>query len=73
MKRPAYAYISHLERIRNGRAVIKALHAHYEGELAMRQIKAQAYKMKKNATYSGEKENWMIKMYITFQKKAIKF
>ena len=54
----AFTYISHLDRLQHGRAAIKALRAHYEGNLAMSQTKAQAYDTIKNASYSGEKRNW---------------
>ena len=35
----AFEYISHLDRLRHGKAVIKALRAHYEGNLAMSQTR----------------------------------
>ena len=70
LRGPAYANISHLDRLRHGRAAIKALRAHYEGDLAMSQTKAQAYDTIKNASYSGEKRNWMFEMYITLHQKS---
>ena len=45
----AYAYVSHLDRMRNGRVAIQAVHAHYEGELTISQTKAQVYGVIKNA------------------------
>ena len=67
---PAYAYISHLDRLRHGRVTIKALRAHYEGDLARSQTKAQVYNTIKNASYSGEKRNWTFKMYVTLHQKS---
>ena len=66
----AFAYISHLDQLQHERAAIKALWAHYEGNLAMSQTKAQAYNTIKNASYSGEKRNWMFKMYVTLHQKS---
>ena len=57
LRGPAFAYISHLDRLQHERAAIKALRAHYEGNLAVSQTKAQAYNTIKNASYSGEKQN----------------
>ena len=57
LRGPAFAYISHLDQLQHGRAAIKALRAHYEGNLAMSQTKAQACNTIKNASYSGEKRN----------------
>lgn len=70
LKWHAYAYISHLDRMRNGRTTIKALHSHYEGELATKQTKAQAYKKISNASYIGKKQNWMFKKYIILYQKS---
>ena len=67
---PAHTYISHLDQLQHGRAAIKALRAHYEGNSAMSQTKAQAYNTIKNASYSGEKRNWMFEMYITLHQKS---
>ena len=53
----------------NGRAAIQDLCAQCEGESAMSQIKAQAYETIKNASYSGQKQNWMINMYGTIHSK----
>ena len=36
----------------------------------MSQTKAQAYNTIKNASYSGEKRNWMFKIYITLHQKS---
>ena len=58
-------YISHLDQLRHGRAAMKALMAHHEGNLAMNQTKAHAYNTIKNASYSGEKRNWTFKMCVT--------
>ena len=66
----AFAYISHLDRLQHGRAAIKALRAHYEGDSAMSQTKAQAYNAIKNASYSGEKQNWTFEMYVTLHQKS---
>ena len=70
LRGPAFAYISHLDRLQHGRAAIKALRAHYEGNLAMSQTKAQAYDTIKNASYSGEKRNWTFKMCVTLHQKS---
>ena len=67
---PAFAYISHLDRLRHGRAAIKALRAHYKGDSAMSQTKAQVYNTIKNASYSGEKRNWTFDMYVTLHQKS---
>ena len=56
--------------MRNGRLTIKALTAQYEGDLAMSQTKAQAYNTIKNSSYSGEKQNWAFKMYVTLHQKS---
>ena len=66
----AFAYISHLDRLQHGRAAIKALKAHYKGNLVMSQTKAQAYDTIKNASYSGEKRNWTLEMYVTLHQKS---
>ena len=71
LRRPAYTYISHLEQLQNGSAAMKALRTHYEGNLAMSQTKAQAYDMIKNASYSGEKWNWTVYMYVMLHQKRI--
>ena len=65
-----FAYISHLDQLQHGRAAIKALRAHYEGNSAMSQTKAQAYDTIKNASYSGEKQNGTFKMYVTLHQKS---
>ena len=70
LRGPAFAYFSHLEQLRHGREVIKALRAHYQGNLAMSQTKAQAYNIIKNASYSGEKQNWTFEMYDTLHQKS---
>ena len=70
LRGPAFAYISHLDRLQHGRAAIKALRAHYEGDSAMSQTKAQAYNTIKNASYSGEKRNWTFEMYVTLHQKS---
>ena len=70
LRGPAFAYISHLDQLQHGRAAIKALRAHYEGNLAMSQTKAQAYDTIKNASYSGEKQNWMFEMCVTLHQKS---
>ena len=36
----------------------------------MRQSKCQAYETIKNASYSGGKQNWIFKMYITWHQKC---
>ena len=70
LRGPAFAYISHLDQLRHGRAAIKALRANYEGNLAMSQTKAQVYNTIKTASYSGEKHNWTFKMYVTIHQKS---
>ena len=70
LRGPAFAYISHLDQLWHGRAAIKALRAHYEGNSAMSQTKAQAYNTIKIASYSGEKWNWTFKMYVTLHQKS---
>ena len=72
LRGPAFAYISHLDQLRHERAAIKDLRAHYEGDLAMSQTKAQAYNTIKNASYSGEKQNWTFKCTLCCIRKAIK-
>ena len=66
----AFAYISHFDQLQNGRAAITVLRAHYEGNLALSQTKAQVYDTIKNASYSGEKWNWMFEMYVTLHQKS---
>ena len=73
LKGPAYAYLSHLDKMRNSRAGTKALHAHYEFELATSETKAQAYEAIKNVPYSDEKQKWTFKMYVLVHQKAIIF
>ena len=70
LREPAFAYISHLDQLWHGRVVIKALRAHYEGGSVMCWTKAQAYNTIKNASYSGEKQNWMFEMYIALHQKS---
>ena len=66
----AFAYISHLDRLQYGRVANKALWAHYEGNLAMSQTKAQVYDTIKHASYSGEEWNWTFKMYVMLHQRS---
>ena len=70
LRGPACAYISHLDQLQHGRAAIKALRAHYDDILTISQTKAHAFSMTKNASYSGEKLNWIFKMYVTLHQKS---
>ena len=66
----SYTYICHLDRLQNERAAIKALWAQYEGKSAMSQTKAQSSNTIKKVSFSGEKQNWTFKMYVTFHQKS---
>ena len=67
----AFAYISHLDRLPYGRVAIKALRAHYGGDLAMSQTKAQAYDTIKNTSYSGEKPTKVVNSTVTIQSNVL--
>jgi hypothetical protein len=67
---PTYAYINPQNRTRNGKEAIKPLWTQYEVELAMSQSKNQAYETIKNASYSGGKQHWIFKIYITWHQKC---
>ena len=59
-----------LTKLQNGRAAIKAPRALFEGKSALSQTKTQAYNVIKNASFSGEKQKWVFKMYITFYQRS---
>ncbi len=62
---PAWAWINHYKRVRDGRNAWKALIAYYEGDSMQTRSKQQCYEAISKAVYKGHTRNFDFASYVT--------
>ncbi|MGH3053812.1 MAG: hypothetical protein ACRDL7_02410, partial [Gaiellaceae bacterium] len=67
---PGWNWIMHLDRARNGRLAWHSLVSHYEGDVVMSRVKAEAYASLSSAQYHGERKNFSFETFTNIHQKA---